>query len=82
MLIIRIVIFLLLSLGTIVTFAINTKRWSDQFRQYMIEQANQAFGSPAGWERPWTVFLSKAMVVFFGAMLVILFFVVCFTQSP
>jgi len=35
----------------------------------MIGQSKKALRDASEWERPWTIYLSKAMIVFFGAML-------------
>jgi len=81
MIIIRFAVFACTSVITIVLFARNTSSWGKQFRDYMIrQQAKASLTGDVSWQRPWTVYLSKAMVVFFGLMIIVLMSVVCFSQ--
>lgn len=74
----KVLLFIVLAIITLVILVNNTNRWSARFHQYMLGQANKVFGRGAGWERPWAPLLSKAMVLFFGFMLIVLIYVVVF----
>ena len=81
MLIIRIVVVVMFAIMTIVVLHKKIGLWSKRVRQHMIAQSKKALGSASEWERPWTIYLSKAMIMFFGAMFVLLVYVVCFSIS-
>ena len=56
-----------------------TNEFAERFRQYMLNQANKTFGTGVGWDKPWAIFLSKAMVVFFAIMGIVFFYVLIFS---
>jgi hypothetical protein len=63
---VRCIVFACASIITISLFARNTGAWSKQFRDYMIrEQSKATLSGNVSWQRPWTVYLSKAMIIFF-----------------
>jgi hypothetical protein len=80
MLIIRIAVVVILAAITIVVVSRNLKSWSKRFRRYMIGQSTKALGDASEWERPWTMYLSKVLIIFFGAMFILLVYVICFSQ--
>jgi hypothetical protein len=47
----------------------------------MIIQANKTFGDGGGWERPWTLLLARAMIIFFGCMFMVGTFVLIFGNA-
>jgi len=79
--IVRCIVFACASILTTALFVRNTGAWSKQFRDYMIrEQSKATFTGNVSWQRPWTVYLSKAMIIFFGLMVIVLTYVLCFSQ--
>jgi hypothetical protein len=68
MLALKIFIFCAISIIAIIVLIKHVNGWGVLFREYMLGQANKTFGNGVGWQRPWTLMLSKAMVVFFGLM--------------
>jgi ABC-type Fe3+ transport system permease subunit len=81
MLILRIAVVVILAVIAIVLVIKNLERWSKGLRRYMIGQSTKAWGDASEWERPWTIYLSKALVIFFGGMFILLVYVICFSQS-
>jgi hypothetical protein len=81
MLILRMAVVVILAVITIVVEVKNLERWSKGFRRYIIGQSKKALGDASEWERPWTIYLSKALVIFFGAMFILLVYVICFSQA-
>jgi hypothetical protein len=81
MLILRMAVVVILAVITIVVEVKNIERWSKGFRRYIIGQSKKALGDASEWERPWTIYLSKALVIFFGAMFILLVYVICFSQA-
>jgi hypothetical protein len=79
MLIVRIAVAVILAVITIVVLVKNLGRWSKGFRRYMIGQSTKAFGDASEWERPWTIYLSKVLLIFFGAMFILLVCLICFS---
>jgi preprotein translocase subunit SecG len=75
----KVLVFVVLAIIVVVILVNNANGWSTRFHQYMLSQANKVFGRGAGWERPWAPLLSKAMVLFFGFMLIVLIYVVVFS---
>jgi hypothetical protein len=71
-----IVDFAIVTLIVLVKYA---NAWSARLRRYMLDQATDVFGRGAGWEKPWALFLSKAMVYFFGLMFIVLVYVAIFS---
>jgi len=81
MIIIRFDVFACASVITIVSFARNTGPWSKQFRDYMIRRQTKAsLTANVSWNKPWTIYLSKFMVIFIELMIIVLMSVVCFNQ--
>jgi hypothetical protein len=81
MLIIRIAVVVILAAITIVVVVKNLESWSKGFRRYMIGQSKKSLVDASEWERPWTIYLSKALIIFFGAMFILLVYVICFSQT-
>ena len=75
----KLLIVSIMALAAVIVLFQNANQWSARFHQYMLGQANKVFGRGAGWERPWAPLLSKAMVLFFGFMLIVLIYVVVFS---
>ena len=80
MVVLKIFVVIVVVIITLVVLVKNTKRWSARFHQYMLGQANKVFGRGAGWEKPWAPLLSKAMIVFFGLMFIVLAYVAIFSM--
>lgn len=77
-------IFKIIAVGLIVLLTMsilvkNTNKWAVHFRQYMLNQTNKVFGHGIGWEKPWALILSKAMIIFFALMFIVLVYVVVFS---
>jgi ABC-type Fe3+ transport system permease subunit len=81
MLIIRIAVVVILAVIAIIVVIKHLERRSKGLRRYMIGQSTKAWGDASEWERPWTIYLSKALVIFFGGMFILLVYVICFSQS-
>ena len=77
---VKIVGFIAMSIIALVVLIKNANQWSVRFRQYMLGQANKVFGRGAGWDKPWAPLLSKAMIVFFGLMFIVLAYVAVFSM--
>ena len=75
----KVAAFLVFAIVTLIVLIKNTNGWSARFRRYMLGQATDVFGRGAGWEKPWALFLSKAMVYFFGLMFILLIYVAIFS---
>ena len=74
----KIVAFVIVAILALVILVKNTNKWSIRFQKYMFSQTMTVFGSGEGWDEPWTKYLSRAMVVFFGLMFIVLVYVAIF----
>lgn len=75
----KVATLIVISLVTIIMLIKNLNNWSRGFREYMMRQSHKVFGNRSGWERPWAIVLSKAMILFFGLMLLILVYALLFS---
>lgn len=79
MMTLKIAIFGLVAIILFATLIKNADKWAIRFRRYMTSQANRVFGTASGWDKPWGLLLSKAMVLFFGLMFIVFVYVVVFS---
>jgi len=75
---IKTIIFVIIAVVALIVLIKNLNQWASRFRQYMLAQANSVFGGGVGWDKPWALFLSKAMLVFFGLMFIVGAYVLIF----
>ena len=75
----KIAIFVIIAIVALSVLIKNVNQWTTRFHQYMLGQANKVFGSGVGWDKPWALFLSKVMVIFFGVMFIVLIYVIVFS---
>jgi hypothetical protein len=52
--------------------------WATNLRHYMLNQARNVFGNGAGWDRPWSLIISKTLIIWFAFMFIVLVFNLCF----
>jgi hypothetical protein len=77
---IKIAFVVIVGILTLGLLARNTNRWARSLQQYYIGEANKLYGNSAGWDRPWRLFLFKALVIFFGLMAILGAYVVIFSH--
>jgi hypothetical protein len=71
--------FMLTAVVVLATLVERTDQWGNRFRKYMISEGKKSNWGGAAWEKPWTMALSKAMVVFFGLVFLIGVYVAIFS---
>ena len=57
----------------------NLNTWALRFRAYMIKHEKSVRGYSGTWHKPWTLILSKVMIIFFAIMFIIFIYVTCFS---
>ena len=76
---IKLIIFIVIAVVILIALVKNINQLSMRFAHYMADQARKVFGNSMRWDNPWGHFLSKAMIVFFSLMLIILFYIIIFS---
>jgi nitrate reductase gamma subunit len=75
----RILGFIFTAVVMLTTIVERTDQWANRFRKYIINPGKKSICGGATWEKPSTIVLSKAMVVFFGLMFLIGVYVAIFS---
>ena len=55
-----------------------TRSWADALRREMLAQSKRVFGTSMGWDRPWTLYLCRAGVIFLGVMFILGAYIITF----
>lgn len=78
MLIIKIIIFAVIVVIALALLIENLNKWTLRFREYMLGKTRNVFGDGVGWNKPWALFLSKTMIIFFVLMFIVGMYVFIF----
>ena len=71
--------FIFTAVVMLTTLVERTDQWGNRFRKYIFSEGKKSNRGGSTWEKPWTIVLSKAMVVFFGLMFLIGVYVAIFS---
>lgn len=75
------VVLLIALVVIIVLWSKKYKKWATMLRNYMINaQKKTSLTGEITWEKPWTVGLSRAMVIFLGFMAAVVIYAVLFSE--
>jgi hypothetical protein len=79
MFILRVIVFAVVAISLLVVLIKNTKKWALAWQQYFIRQSKKMFFGDAGaWEGTSGQIISTIAVIFFGFMVIVLAYVLCF----
>ena len=78
MLILRSVVFAVVAISLLAVLIKTTKKWALAWQQYFIRQSKKMFGDAGAWEGTSGRIISTIAVLFFGFMVIVLIYVLCF----
>jgi hypothetical protein len=75
----KIVMVAITAIVVLVLLTRNTSKWARSLQGYYIAQSHKISGDSGGWDESWRLTLFKALVVFFGLMVILGVHVVVFS---
>jgi hypothetical protein len=74
----KVLIVAIAALIVLIVLVRSTGKWARSLQRYYIAQSNKLSGNSGGWDEPWRLTLFKALVIFFGLMVVLGVYVIVF----
>jgi hypothetical protein len=81
MIFLKTLIFFAFAMGVVITLAKRSSGWAVELQHYYMRQSVKMYGQNGNWEKPWIRQLFKALIFFFGLMLMLGAYVLLFSSG-